>query len=335
MKAIFEKLPQQARGRLKRAEQPVWVEPMLATLTQRRFSDENWIYERKLDGERCLAFRQAGELRLLSRNQKNINHQYPELVGALQKQATQHFILDGEVVAFKGNVTSFSRLQDRMHIENPDEVLKTGVAVYYYIFDLLYVEGYDVSAVSLRERKVLLKAALKFDDPLRYVIHRNQEGEAYFEDACQKGWEGIVAKDARSPYEHSRSNKWLKFKCLNQQEFVIGGYTAPQGSRIGFGALLLGYYQDNDLQYAGKAGTGFNDNTLKRLSDRLADLVQDASPFSEDDLPTEGVHWVKPKLVAEIGFEEWTEYGKLRQPRYLGLRQDKDARNVVMEIAEP
>jgi bifunctional non-homologous end joining protein LigD len=335
MKAIFEKLPQQARGRLKRAEQPVWVEPMLATLTQRRFSDENWIYERKLDGERCLAFRQAGELRLLSRNQKNINHQYPELVGALQKQATQHFILDGEVVAFKGNVTSFSRLQDRMHIENPDEVLKTGVAVYYYIFDLLYVEGYDVSAVSLRERKVLLKAALKFDDPLRYVIHRNQEGEAYFEDACQKGWEGIVAKDARSPYEHSRSNKWLKFKCLNQQEFVIGGYTAPQGSRIGFGALLLGYYQDNDLQYAGKVGTGFNDNTLKRLSDRLADLVQDASPFSEDDLPTEGVHWVKPKLVAEIGFEEWTEYGKLRQPRYLGLRQDKDARNVVMEIAEP
>ena len=335
MKAIFEKLPQQARGRLKRAEQPVWVEPMLATLTQRRFSDENWIYERKLDGERCLAFRQAGELRLLSRNQKNINHQYPELVGALQKQATQHFILDGEVVAFKGNVTSFSRLQDRMHIENPDEVLKTGVAVYYYIFDLLYVEGYDVSAVSLRERKVLLKAALKFDDPLRYVIHRNQEGEAYFEDACQKGWEGIVAKDARSPYEHSRSNKWLKFKCLNQQEFVIGGYTAPQGSRLGFGALLLGYYQDNDLQYAGKVGTGFNDNTLKRLSDRLADLVQDALPFSEDDLPTEGVHWVKPKLVAEIGFEEWTEYGKLRQPRYLGLRQDKDARNVVMEIAEP
>jgi bifunctional non-homologous end joining protein LigD len=335
MKAIFEKLPQQARGRLKRAEQPVWVEPMLATLTQRRFSDENWIYERKLDGERCLAFRQAGELRLLSRNQKNINHQYPELVGALQKQATQYFILDGEVVAFKGNVTSFSRLQDRMHIENPDEVLKTGVAVYYYIFDLLYVEGYDVSAVSLRERKVLLKAALKFDDPLRYVIHRNQEGEAYFEDACQKGWEGIVAKDARSPYEHSRSNKWLKFKCLNQQEFVIGGYTSPQGSRIGFGALLLGYYQDNDLQYAGKVGTGFNDNTLKRLSDRLADLVQDASPFSEDDLPTEGVHWVKPKLVAEIGFEEWTEYGKLRQPRYLGLRQDKDARNVVMEIAEP
>jgi bifunctional non-homologous end joining protein LigD len=335
MKAIFEKLPQQARGRLKRAEQPVWVEPMLATLTQRRFSDKNWIYERKLDGERCLAFRQAGELRLLFRNQKNINHQYPELVGALQKQATQHFILDGEVVAFKGNVTSFSRLQDRMHIENPDEVLKTGVAVYYYIFDLLYLEGYDVSAVSLRERKVLLKAALKFDDPLRYVIHRNQEGEAYFEDACQKGWEGIVAKDARSPYEHSRSNKWFKFKCLNQQEFVIGGYTAPQGSRIGFGALLLGYYQDNDLQYAGKVGTGFNDNTLKRLSDRLADLVQDASPFSEDDLPTEGVHWVKPKLVAEIGFEEWTEYGKLCQPRYLGLRQDKDARNVVMEIAEP
>jgi bifunctional non-homologous end joining protein LigD len=335
MQAIFEKLPQQARGRLKRAEQPVWVEPMLATLTQRRFSDENWIYERKLDGERCLAFRQAGELRLLSRNQKNINHQYPELVGALQKQATQYFILDGEVVAFKGNVTSFSRLQDRMHIENPDEVLKTGVAVYYYIFDLLYVEGYDVSAVSLRERKVLLKAALKFDDPLRYVIHRNQEGEAYFEDACQKGWEGIVAKDARSPYEHSRSNKWLKFKCLNQQEFVIGGYTSPQGSRIGFGALLLGYYQDNDLQYAGKVGTGFNDNTLKRLSDRLADLVQDALPFSEDDLPTKGVHWVKPKLVAEIGFEEWTEYGKLRQPRYLGLRQDKDARNVVMEIAEP
>jgi ATP-dependent DNA ligase len=196
------------------------------------------------------------------------------------------------------------------------------------------VDGYDVTQVGLRDRKSLLKRAFSFEDPLRWVPHRNTDGKAFFEEACQKGWEGIIAKQADSPYVHSRSKKWLKFKCVNRQEFVIGGYTDPQGERIGFGALLLGYYEGDDLIYAGKVGTGFDDQALRRLSDRLSSLQRDTPPFSEHDGPSGEAHWVKPKLVAQVGFEEWTEHGKLRQPRFQGLREDKEPEDVVKEEAE-
>jgi DNA ligase D-like protein (predicted ligase) len=334
MDKLFDLLSAAQKDCLQQTSQPDWVAPMLATLTDRRFSAEDWIYERKLDGERCLAFRQGGEVTLLSRNQKSLNTQYPELVPALAAQEQGHFIVDGEVVAFDGPVTSFAKLQDRMHLQDADEARQTGVKVFYYIFDLLYLDGYDVSRVPLRARKKLLKAALDFQDPLRYVPHRNRDGEAYFQQACHKGWEGIIAKDANAPYVHSRSRKWLKFKCVRQQEFVIGGYTEPHGERIEFGALLLGYYRDGKLKYAGKVGTGFDDKTLKRLGNRLAKLEQDKPAFDDGDLPTQGVHWAAPELVAEIGFEEWTTAGKLRQPRYLGQRQDKDPQEVKRERPE-
>ena len=304
---------------------------MLAKLTHDHFSDPGWIYERKLDGERALAFRDGREVKLMSRNRKRINTSYPELVDALSAQPEKRFIIDGEIVAFDGNVTSFERLQQRMQIKDPDEARRTGVAVCYYVFDIVHLDGYDLSNVPLRRRKGILKKALEFKDPLRFTPHRNEQGLKYFEEACRKGWEGLIAKDAESPYVHSRSRKWLKFKCVNRQEFVIGGYTDPEGSRIGFGALLLGYYDKDDLKFAGKVGTGFDDELLQSLSDRLESLERKNSPFSDADISTRGVHWVTPKLVGEVGFTEWTTDGKLRHPRFIGLRRDKNAKDVVRE----
>jgi bifunctional non-homologous end joining protein LigD len=331
MNQILDTLPENARQKLAKVAQPDWVDPMLATLTDDYFSDEQWLYERKLDGERCLVYRDGDSLRLLSRNQKELNLRYPELEQALAGRQARQFIIDGEIVAFKGRITSFSRLQQRMHIQHREEALASDVAVYYYIFDLLYWEGHDTSQLALRHRKSLLKRAFDYADPLRFTTHRNREGVAYHQEACRRGWEGIIAKDATSPYVHGRSRKWLKFKCVNQQELVIGGFTDPQGERIGFGALLLGFYEDGALRYAGKVGTGFDDDTLRRLHDKLQSLEQDTPPYAGDALPDAGVHWVKPDLVAEIGFEEWTDNDRLRHPRYLGLRNDKDAKDVIKE----
>lgn len=188
-----------------------------------------------------------------------------------------------------------------------------------------------MSGIPQRDRKTLLKRAFDFDDPLRYTQHRNAEGEEMFRDACRRGWEGIIAKHATSAYVHGRSRQWLKFKSVNQQEFVIAGYTDPQGSRHGFGALLLGVYCDDSLLYAGKVGTGFDDEMLRRLKTRLQRLERETSPFVEPHPPGGEVHWVTPTLVAEVGFEEWTTSGKLRHPRFLGLRRNKEACDVVRE----
>ncbi len=312
---------------------PSWINPMLAKLTHDYFSDEKWIFERKLDGERCLAFKHGAEIRLMTRNKKKINGTYPELVKAIANQKISNVILDGEIVAFEGECTSFSKLQERMHVKNAKEAQKT-IDVFYYLFDILYVEKYNVTKIPLIERKSLLNAAVEFHGPLRFTAYREKEGEAYYEEACEKGWEGIIAKRKDSAYLHTRSKKWLKFKCVNQQEFVIGGYTEPHGSRVGFGALLLGYYNEDRFVYAGKVGTGFNDETLRHLSKKLASLETDTPPFTDEDLPHKEVHWVDPVLVCEIGFTEWTDYGKLRHPRYLGLRRDKNAQEVVREEPE-
>jgi DNA ligase D-like protein (predicted ligase) len=334
MKAPFEKLPDDAAERLERSDPPDSVRPMLATLTERRFSEPDWIYERKLDGERCMTLRRGSSLRLLSRNSKELNETYPELADALSEQDAESFAVDGEIVAFEGRVTSFSRLQQRMQISDPEEARRSGVKVYYYLFDLLYLGGYDTTGVPLRHRKALLRQALRFADPIRFTAHRNEDGEAYYREACRKGWEGIIAKRADSGYAHTRSRDWLKFKCVNQQEFVVGGYTDPQGERVGFGALLIGYYDEDELKYAGKVGTGYDDETLERLSDRLAAIERKTPAFGEEDLPRNGVHWVTPELVAEVGFTEWTDDGKLRHPRFLGLRRDKQARQVKREQAK-
>jgi bifunctional non-homologous end joining protein LigD len=300
---------------------PSGSEAMRATLTKERFSDPAWIYERKLDGVRCVAVRDGGPVKLLSRNDLSLNGRYPEIAEALEKQSDLRFAIDGEVVAFDGAETSFSRLAQRGHHYVP---------VFYYVFDVLWLDGVDVRREPLRERKRLLRGAIEFDGPIRFVTHRNEHGETFYVEACRKGWEGLIAKRADSVYTSSRSRDWLKFKCEQGQELVVGGLTAPKGSRIEFGALLLGYYDDGALRYAGKVGTGFDDDTLRDIGARLRGLRVAASPFSES-IRERDVTWVKPELVAQVRFSEWTPYGRLRHPAFLGLRDDKAASKVVRE----
>jgi DNA ligase D-like protein (predicted ligase) len=305
---------------------------MLATLTGEHFSRPGWIFECKFDGERCLAFKQGGTVRLLSRNNKELNGNYPELVEAIGRQSRHDLVADGEVVAFEGDVTSFARLQSRMQERYPQEAQRRAVEVYYYLFDMVHLDGYDIGNLELVKRKKLLRQAISFEDPLRFTEHIDTEGETYYREACHEGWEGIIAKRADSAYVHKRSRDWLKFKCVSEQELVVGGYTDPQGERIAFGALLMGYYRAGQLIYAGKVGTGFDDETLHRLGQELAGLEQGRSPFA-GEVREKGSHWVKPEMVAQVGFTEWTKYGKLRHPRFLGLRRDKDPREVVREGA--
>lgn len=309
---------------------PDWTNPMLATLTEDYFSDPGWIYERKLDGVRCLVFKKNGVVRICSRNKNVLNNMYPELVKALRDMPADNFIADGEIVTFDGDLTSFSKLQQRINVSSPDEHLISRVPVLIYLFDMLYQDGMDITMLPLRERKSLLKDFIPFADPVRYCTHRNEEGETFLHEACEKGWEGLIAKRADAPYKHSRSGDWLKFKCSNQQELVIVGYTEPQGQRVGFGALLVGFYENEKLHYAGKVGTGFSDRELEDLLKKMKRLERKTRPV-EEDIREPDVHWISPRLVAEVGFTEWTNDNKLRHPRYLGLRHDKEAEEVVQE----
>jgi bifunctional non-homologous end joining protein LigD len=297
------------------------AEPMKAVLTDERFSDPGWIFERKLDGIRCIAIKADGRVRLLSRNHLSLNGRFPDIVAALESDAATDFVVDGEVVAFDGAQTSFARLQQRGERPAP---------VFLYVFDLLHLAGHDTTRLPLRDRKALLRRALAFNGPVRLTPHRNTEGDALFAEACRKGWEGLIAKRADAPYKHGRSRDWLKFKCAAEQELVIGGYTAPRGSRTELGALLVGHYENSKLRYAGKVGSGFTHATLRDLGARLAALRREDSPFA--DAPRiRAATWVQPRLVAQIGFTEWTRDGRLRHPRFLGLREDKPAGEVVRE----
>jgi bifunctional non-homologous end joining protein LigD len=296
---------------------------MKAVLSDEPFSDPNWIFERKLDGIRCIAHLDRSGLRLLSRTDREMSGQFPELAGALAAEPCSDFVVDGEVVALDSRgVTSFPRLQRRG---------KERVPVLLYLFDMMRHEGTDLRDLPLRERKSRLRRALRFEDPIRFTVHRNESGEQLFEEACRKGLEGVIAKRADSPYRATRSRDWLKLKCHAEQELVIGGFTAPQGSRTDFGALLVGYFEGDLLRYAGKVGTGFGRSTLAELGAKLRELETDESPFAEVRPVPRGTHWVKPELVAQIAFAEWTRDGRLRHPRYLGLRDDKPAREVVRE----
>ena len=316
------------------ASQPDWFEPELATLTKDRFSDPAWIFERKFDGERCLAFRAGSRLRLMTRNQQVVTSTYPEIAEALMAQDADNFVVDGEVVAFEGDETRFSRLQQRLGVRDPGPELRAEVPVYIYIFDLPWAQGRDMRPLPLGERKQLLRDLLSYRDPLRFAEHRDTDGEAYFREACSLGWEGLIAKRTDAPYRAGRSRDWLKFKCESGQEFVIGGYTDPKGSRTGFGALLLGYYDgDGKLTYAGKVGTGFDQRTLTSLHAALAADERPEPAFERGPgLPRSGVHWVEPRLVGEVGFSEWTQDGELRHPRFQGLRRDKGPSEVVREM---
>jgi DNA ligase D-like protein (predicted ligase) len=336
-KNIFADLSPQDLKKLKKITQPDFIQPMLATLTKDYFSSSDWIYEHKFDGVRCLAFKKKGKVRLMSRNNHTMNAEYPELVKALEAQKADDFIIDGEIIALdKKGVSDFQLLQSRMNLKNSDAVKlhETKTPIYYRIFDIMYVDGYDTRDLPLLARKSILEKLLNYTKMLTYSDHRSPNGIAYFKEACKKHWEGLIAKRSDSVYTGTRSPSWLKFKCVVGQELVIGGYTQPKGSRSDFGALLVGYYQDGKLMYAGKVGTGYSEDVLNFLGKKLRAREVKTCPFSNYTESTAGVYWVKPNLVGEFKFAQWTQANKLRVGRYQGLREDKDAKDVVKETAK-
>ncbi|WP_381803055.1 non-homologous end-joining DNA ligase [Streptomyces niveus] len=332
MSSLLDTLPADERRRLNhnRSGALLASAPMLATLTDRRVFGDGWIFERKLDGVRVLAVRDASGVRLLSRSGRRLNATYPEIVDALAAQECEDFTVDGEIVAYAHGRTDFARLQQRMGISDARRARASTVAVTYYLFDLLRLDGADLTSIPLRSRKSLLRRALTYRAPLRFTPHRNAGGQESLDRACANGWEGLIVKRAAGRYEPRRSTGWLKLKCEQGQEFVIGGYTEPSGSRVGFGALLLGHYEDGRLRYAGKVGTGYDRATLVDLRRRLDEAAVPRSPFA-DAVKERAPHWSEPRLVAQIAFTEWTRDGMLRHPRFLGLREDKEARDVVRE----
>jgi bifunctional non-homologous end joining protein LigD len=341
---VNEKTLKDAMERLKQAPQPKWVKPMLATLMdKKKIPGAGWFFEPKLDGERCLAFKKNGRVALYSRNRLNINGNYPELVEAMESQGADNFIADGEIVApDEKGIPSFLRIQPRMQIRSPIEARATGIEVFFYLFDLLYFDGYDLTRLALIHRKGMLRQIFSFSGHLRYLEHETGGGKKYYEDMCRKGYEGILAKRAESRYIQARTKDWLKFRCMNEQEFIICGYTDPGGSRTGFGALLIGYYEKGKgptgplrLLYAGKVGTGYDEFTLSTLSREFKKLVQETPPYDDYPanklIPRARVHWLRPELVCDVEFTEWTPDGLLRHPSFKGLRRDKKPAEVTRE----
>ncbi len=285
---------------------PDWLEPMAATLTQDRFAAPGWVFERKLDGIRLLAFKRGAEVRLLSRNRLSQDRAYPAIAAALAALPVENVILDGEATGVWG---------------------ERGEAL-YHLFDILWLDGRDLTQLPLTARRERLEG-LPLKGPLLLV--ERLEDESPWERACEQGWEGVIAKRDDAPYEHRRSRNWLKMKCEASQELVVGGFTAPKGSRVGLGALLVGYFEGEDFCFAGRVGTGFTDALLLDLRHRFDALEIVQSPFTKATNLPRGAHWVKPEVVVQVAFLEWTGHGKMRHPRLLGLRPDKAAADVIRE----
>ena len=270
---------------------------MAATLTQDRFAGPEWVFERKFDGIRLIAYKRGPNVRLFSRNRLPLDAYYPEVARAIAALPVDEVIFDGE--GTRG----------------------------YHIFDILWLDGQSVTNLTLDERRALL-ARLPLESPLERVTMLDDAKP--WERACREGWEGVIAKRRDSTYEHRRSKQWLKMKCEETHAFVVGGFTDPQGKRVGLGALLLGYYQGDDFCFAGKIGTGFDNALLLDLRSRLDGLEIPKSPFTRaKGLPRLRAHWVRPQIVVRAGFIEWTGHGKLRHPRLLGVIRDMSARDVV------
>jgi DNA ligase D-like protein (predicted ligase) len=335
MSRRIETMARSANARLRYRAQPGWISPMLATLVEAPPKAGGWLYEPKLDGVRVLVYSNSGNIRLFSRNRKPLENAYPELVDALSFAVRGDAVLDGEVVAVdpRTGQSSFSRLQRRMQLRDELKARASSgdVPVELFLFDCMFYEGIDLTNLPLVDRKAVLRDVVWYDDPIRFTPFRTTGSAAMFREACAKGAEGIIAKRAESRYVGARSTDWLKIKCVHQQEFVVGGYTAPKGSRESLGALLVGYYENGALKYAGKVGTGYDRDALEMLERKLAPLARRTSPFAPGPAPTGEVQWVTPRLVVEIGFGEWTPAGLLRHPRYLGLREDKTAAEVRRE----
>jgi len=309
---------------------PRWLEPMAATLARDdRVPDGDWQVERKLDGVRVVAYVVGGEVRLLSRNRIHQEDVYPEVVDALEDLAIDA-VVDGEVVAVDGGVSSFERLQQRMHVHDEARSRRSRVKVTYVAFDLLWLGDQDVRALPLSSRRELLEQVLDPGHVVTLSDLLDGDPDTARARAVEEGWEGLIVKRRASAYQGRRSRDWLKLKLVRQQEMVVVGFTEPTGGRPALGALLVGYHEDGRLRYGGKVGTGFSHPTLVALRARLDPLEIDAPPVP--DPPREPTaHWVRPELVAQVGFGEWSRAGRLRHPRYLGLRADKNPADVVRE----
>ncbi|HYO31543.1 MAG TPA: non-homologous end-joining DNA ligase [Nocardioidaceae bacterium] len=323
------------------AVRPDLPAPALATSSDGHIPGGGWLFERKLDGMRVLADQSGERIRLSSRSGADASQSFPEIIAALRQQQAPDFVVDGEVVAFDGDQTSFARLQPRMHVSSSAKALRSGVEVFYYVFDLVQLDGHSLAGLPLTDRKDLLQELFDWQDPLRFSESIEGDGATLLDSACRQGWEGLIAKRADSPYRAGRTSEWLKLKCELGQEFVVGGWTDPQGARDGFGSLLLGYYDAaGALTYAGKVGTGFDTALLRSLAQRLKELARSETAYDPASLPRgaawrSSVHWVEPELVAEVKFTEWTRDGQLRHPRFMGLRSDKAAPDVVREEPRP
>jgi len=278
---------------------PKWIVPMAATLTYERFAGPEWIFERKHDGIRLLAFKNGDEVDLLSRNR--LPKDNPRVAEAIARLPVHDVILDGELM-WDGGV--------------------------YHVFDVMWLDGRDVMSLPLVERRALL-GALPLRSPLERVA--SLDGERPWERAYSEGWEGVIAKRRDSVYEQRRSPHWLKMKCEASQELVVGGFTEPRGTRVGLGALLVGYFDGEEFVFAGKVGTGLDTKLLTQLRAQLDALAIPKTPFTVAVGLPRSAHWAKPELVVQVGFIEWTSHGKLRHPRLIGIRTDKLAREVIRE----
>jgi bifunctional non-homologous end joining protein LigD len=310
---------------------PAAIRPMLATSIEKAFDDPEWLYEIKWDGYRAVSFIEDGKVRLVSRNQNDLTGEFPELRELSKLIKAKNAILDGEVVALdEHGRASFSLMQQRTGIRKGGRRVGANreLQVVYYLFDLIYLDGYDLRRVDLEQRKQALSLIIAASDLVRYSEHFPQ-GLKLFEAAKQEGLEGILAKKRRSCYEERRSRDWLKIKVTQTVDCVIGGYTDPEGSRQYFGSIVLGLYdKQGRLIHVGQAGTGFNQATLKEIWRLLKELETNRSPFY-GKVDAAHVHWLKPERVAEIKFSEWTHETadggmKLRAPVFIGLREDKD-----------
>ncbi len=308
------------------ARTPVVIHPMLATLVDDPFSSPEWIFETKWDGFRAVCFIQNGGARFVSRNQLDMTHQYPELVDVGKQVDAKEAILDGEIVALdREGMPRFQLLQPRVGRKKKSDIeaLLGKAKIVYFAFDLLYVDGYDLMSCPVVERKATLERILRPASFIKFSEHVVGEGEAFFAQIEKFRLEGMMAKRAASNYVQRRSSDWLKVKTVERSEVVVAGYTAPRGSRSHFGALVVGLYRDKELHYVAHVGGGFNQRTLEKIYKLMQPLRTRQSPFVEAPKTNEPVQWLKPKLVAEVKFSEWTADGHLRHPVFVGLREDK------------
>jgi bifunctional non-homologous end joining protein LigD len=330
---VVGKKAEQLCSRARKVGMPDIIHPMLATLVDEPFSNPEWVFETKWDGFRSLCFIRNGKLRFVSRNQIEMTAQYPELANVGEQIAAREAILDGEIVALdKDGMPRFQLLQPRVGRKSGIEALRGKGRIVYFVFDLLYCDGYDLMPCPLTERKSVLERILKPASFIKLSDHIVGDGDDFFEQIEKFHLEGMVAKRAASAYLQKRSSDWLKIKTVLRSEVVIGGYTQPRGSREHFGALVVGLYRDKQLHYVGHTGGGFNQKTLAQLHQLMQPLETDRSPFIAKPKTNEPVQWIKPKLVAEVKFTEWTADARMRHPIFVGLREDKKAKDCRFEF---